>query len=65
MFIQHLVQFIATSINSGSKVILTVDANEHIAKGKLTNELLKLGLVEGYCNKFQTKGLASHFRGLH
>ena len=46
LFILHLTQFISSSITAGSEVILTVDANEHVAKGQLVKQLQNLGLAE-------------------
>ena len=66
LFILHLTQFIADSISLGLEVILTVDANEHVVKGKLAKQLNNLGLVEAFCTKFNPEGgPASYFRGRH
>ena len=45
-------------------MILTVDANEHVVKGKLAKQLKNLGLVEAFCTKFNLEGgPASYFIG--
>ena len=54
----HLTQFITSAIELGLEVILAVDSNEHMLKGKLVLQLQKLGLVEAY-NKKQK--IRSHF----
>ena len=46
LFIFHLTQFIAQSISSVLEVILTVDANEHVVKGKLSRHIRNLGMSE-------------------
>ena len=47
-------------------MILAVDANEHVLKGKLARQLNNLGIVEAFCTKFNPEGgPASHFRGRH
>lgn len=61
--IQYLEQFIAMAINSGRKVILTIDTKEHMVNRKLAKELQRLCLIEAYYNKFQTESPASYFRG--
>ena len=55
LFIQHLVQFIATAMTSGYKVILTVDSNEHIVTGKLAKELQKWALLKHTTTNFKLK----------
>ena len=44
LFIMNLTQLFASTIELGLEVILSVDANEHILKGKLDLQLQKLGL---------------------
>ena len=39
LFILCLTQFASDSMSSGLEVILTVDANEHVVKGKLAKQL--------------------------
>ena len=56
LFILHLPQLVFDSISSGLEVILTVDVNEHVAKGKLAQQLNALGLREAYCTKFNSEG---------
>ena len=46
-------------------MILTVVANEHAVKGKISHQLQNLRLVEAYCNKFKSTGPTSCFRGRH
>ena len=54
------------SISLGLEVILTIDANEHVVKGKIAKQLKNLGLVEAFCAKFNPRGgPASCFRGRH
>ena len=61
----HLAQFITESIESGIEVILTVDSNEHVVKGKLSCQIHNVGIVEAYSNNFKSAGLASCFRSTH
>ena len=49
----------------GLEVILSIDANDNMIKGKLVLQLHKLGLVEAYDTKFKSAGPASYFRGRH
>ena len=47
-------------------MILTVDTNEHVVKGKLARKLRNLGMAETFCTKFNPLGgCASYFRGRH
>ena len=46
LFILHLTQFTSSSITAKLEVFLTVDANEHVAKGQLVKQLQNLGLAE-------------------
>ena len=43
LFIFHLSQFVSDSMSQGLEVILTVDTNEHVVKGKLAKQLKNLG----------------------
>ena len=66
IFITHLTQFISNSMAVGLEVILTIDSNEHLVKGRLAKQLQHLGLAEAYCTKFDSDGgPASFFRGKH
>ena len=66
LFILYLTQFIEESICLGLEVILTVDANEYVVKGKIARKLKNLGLVEAFCTKINPEGgPASYFRGRH
>ena len=56
LFILHLTQFIAESISLRLEVILTLDENDHVVKGKLSRQLKNLGLVEVFCTKFNPEG---------
>ena len=66
LFIVHLSQFLSSSLAAGFDIILTVDRNEHMVKGKLAQRLKALGLKEAYCEKFDLHGgPASFSRGQH
>ena len=66
LFILLLTQLTSDSRSSGLEVILMVDANEHVVKGKLAKQKKNLGLVEVFCTKFNLEGgPASYFRGRH
>ena len=65
LFVMQLVQYITDYIESGLEVILTVDKNEQMVKGKFDRELQNLGLVEAFRNKFKSTGPVSYFRGQH
>ena len=49
----HLMEFIVDTIDSVREIILTVDANEHIVKGKISKKLKNAGLIEVCFNKFK------------
>ena len=51
LFILHLHYFIIVSINTGFKVILSVDVNEYIIRERLVYILRALRLMEVYCTK--------------
>lgn len=62
----HSLKFISEYISSGFEVILTVDSNEHIVKGKLAQQLRLIGLKEAYCAKSNSDGSPTlHFRDRH
>ena len=66
LFIFYSTQFIAESISLELEVVLTVDANEHVVRGKFARQLRILGIKEAYCTKFNPEGgPASHLRGKH
>ena len=48
LFILHLIQFIAEFISLGLQLILIVDINEHVVKGKLARQMKNLGMVEAF-----------------
>ena len=56
LFVLQLSTFASDSMLSGFEVILTVDANEHVVKGKLSRQLKNLGMVEAVCTKFNPEG---------
>ena len=51
LFILHLYYFIIVSINTGFKVILSVEHNEYIIRERLVYILRALRLMEVYCTK--------------
>ena len=65
LWLWKLVEFIFLSISADFQILLVVDANKHMIKGKLTKELISLGLAEAYIHKFNKSGPASYFRGVH
>ena len=59
-------KFAADSISLGLEVILTVNANKHVVKGKLARHLRSLSTKEAYCKNFNPEGgPASCFSGKH
>ena len=54
----NLTQFIVSTIELGLELILAIDENEHILKGKIAFQLKKLGLVEVYNKSSKSR---SHF----
>ena len=65
LLIMHLKYFITDDVDLGREVILTVNANNHVVKVKLTKQLQNLGLVEAYFNDFKHTCPASCFRDRH
>ena len=59
----YLVQIIVDTIDLGSEVLWSVDANEHVIKDKLALQLQKL--VEAYDKNLKTAVPASCFRGIY
>ena len=41
-------------------MILTVDANENVVKGKIARQLKNLEMVKSFCAKFNPKGGGAH-----
>ena len=52
---------IADTINTGRDIILTMDENEHMVKGKLDKKLKNASSIEAHCNKLKSEGPASCF----
>ena len=63
LFVEHLAAFVKELRTAGHEVILAADANEHNVKGKLSEALRQLGVMESYYRKFKVYGPASHIRG--
>ena len=51
-FIKDLVHFITKIIHINREVVLATDINEYSIKGKLPNELKRIGMVESFARKF-------------
>ena len=45
-FIQDLVSFIRSLLDSNNKIILIVDINEHIIDGRLLRELKRIRIID-------------------
>ena len=59
-FIQDLVSFIISLLDSNNKMILVADINKHIIDGKLLSKLKSIRILDTYVKKFNLPTPVSH-----
>ena len=62
-FIQDLVSFIRSLLDSNNKIIFAAEINEYIIDRKLLRELKSIGIIDAYVKKLNLSESASYIMG--